>query len=115
MKRLSFCLVLLTFFSCNSNEKQTTNEKTAQETKAGNGEMKDGISDYTNNKESFMLTCHIDASNAIGGENDAQVTQFCECAWEKTKGKYPGEVIANDSKLEKDPILKECYEKAKTK
>ncbi len=63
-----------------------------------------------------MLTCHIDASNALGEKaTDAQVDQFCECAWEKTKGKYQGAIIANSSKLEKDPVLKECYENAKRK
>lgn len=54
-----------------------------------------------------MLTCHVDASNSLGGENEAQVNQFCECAWEKTKGKYQGQVVANNSKLEKDPLLKD--------
>lgn len=104
------------FFSCNGNETAAekgpnTNETTSQ----GNGEMKDGISDYTNNKKSFMLTCHIDAANSLKSQNDEQINSFCECAWEKTKGKYPGEVVANNSKLEKDPQLKECFEAAKTK
>ena len=118
MKPVLFCFTLITALACNGPAKQvdvdtpTTQEKTETGTK-GNGEMKDGISDYTNNKESFMLTCHIDASNALGGENTKQVDQFCACAWEKTKGMYPGSVVANDSKLEKDPTLKGCYEEAK--
>lgn len=120
MKQLLSCLVLVALFSCNSTSKESTSETpvTTQSNDAsgkGTGEMKDGISDYTNNKESFMLTCHVDASNALGGENTAQVDQFCECAWEKTKGKYPGAVVANDAKLEKDPVLKGCYENAKKK
>ena len=116
MKQLIFCLALSAVFSCNSTEKQTNDDTTAAETsEVGNGEMKDGISDYTNNKKSFILTCHVDASNALGGENEAQVDQFCECAWEKTKGKYQGEVVANNSKLEKDPLLKDCYESARKK
>ena len=118
MKQLLFCLILVTFFSCNNNEKQTTNETPTEETNAkGNGELKDGISDYTNNKKSFMLTCNIDGRLALGGDKatDAQVTQFCECAWEKTKGKYPAEVMANNSELEKHSLLKECFENAKKK
>ncbi len=116
MKQLLFCLALSAFFSCNSNEKQTNDETPSAETSGvGNGEMKDGISDYTNNKKSFILTCHVDASNSLGGENVAQVDQFCECAWEKTKGKYQGEVVATKSKLEKDPLLKDCYESARKK
>ena len=113
MKQLLFCLVLSAMFSCNSDKKQTNAETPAAETgKMGNGEMKDGISDYTNNKEGFILTCHVDASNVFGGEHVAQVDQFCECAWEKTKGKYPGSVVASKSKLANDPLLKDCYESA---
>ena len=113
MKQLLFCLALSVVFSCNSDKKQTNDETPAAETgNVGNGEMKDGISDYTNNKKSFLLTCHVDASNVFGGENEAQVNQFCECAWEKTKGKYPGSVVADKSKLETDPLLKDCYETA---
>ena len=122
MKQLLFCFVLITFFSCNSNDKKANKEagketSTPANTAKGDGEMKDGIADYTNNKESFMLPCNIDGRLALGGEKatDAQVSQFCECAWEKTKGKYPAEVMANNSKLEKHPVLKECYENAKSK
>lgn len=113
MKQLSFCLLLAICFSCNSNGKQTVskpeNETTTTES---NYEPKTGISDYSDNKESFMLTCNVDASNSLGGENQERVKQFCECAWEKTKGKYKGGIVADKSKLEKDPVLKECYENA---
>lgn len=116
MKKLVFCLTLATFFSCNSNEKAAEKElPTGETTGRGNGEMKDGVSDYTNNKKSFMLTCHIDAANSLHSQNDEQINKFCECAWEKTKGRYPGETVADDSKLEKDPVLKDCFESAKTK
>src|SRR5829696_1589318 len=116
MKRILFCLVLGSFFACNSNEKAMDKEQSSGETtNKGNGELKDGISDYTNNKESFMLTCHVDAANSLDGQKDEQITGFCECAWEKTKGKYPGEVVANDSKLAKDEQLKSCFEEAKTR
>jgi hypothetical protein len=116
MKRLLFCLALGTFFSCIGNEKAAEKESSSKETmNKGTGELKDGISDYTNNKESFMLTCHIDAANSLNAQKDEQINSFCECAWEKTKGKYPGEVVANDSKLEKDPQLKDCFENAKMK
>jgi hypothetical protein len=33
----------------------------------------------------------------------------------KNRRKYPGEVVANDSKLEIDPVLKGCFEAARTK
>ncbi len=118
MKPLLLCLLITIMFSCNNNEKQTDNSTTvtAPSTESTSAyDPKTGISDYTNNKESFMLTCNIDASNSLGSENQERVKQFCECAWEKTKGKYNGGIIANDSKLEKDPTLKECYENAKKK
>lgn len=116
MKKLFYFLALSASLSCNSNKKQTKAEpSTSDESAMGHGEMKDGISDYTNNKKSFMLTCHIDASNSLGSENTAQVDQFCECAWDKTKGKYDGTVVANNTKLEKDATLKDCYENARKK
>lgn len=116
MKQLVFSLAAIMLFSCNSNEtKSEKSSSTGETTIKGNGELKDGISDYTNNKNSFMLTCHVDAANSLNSQNDAQITNFCECAWEKTQGRYPGEVIANDSKLEKDAQLKGCYEAAKAK
>lgn len=119
MKPLLFCLLLATSISCNNKGKQTDNteKQTDKETPTTESsyDPKTGISDYTNNKKSFMLTCIIDASNSIGNENQdnkEQVKEFCECAWEKTKGKYVGGVVANRSKLEKDATLKECYENA---
>lgn len=113
MKTILFCLLPATFFSCNNNEKQTDKERSE---KVSNYDPKTGISDYTNNKNSFMLPCHIDANTALGDKaTDAQVDQFCECAWEKTQGKYNGGIVADKSKLEKDPLLKECYENAKKK
>ena len=121
MKQLLLCLALPFFFACNGNEKSSdagtpaSQAPAAEPDNVGTGEMKDGISDYTNNKKSFMLTCRIDASNSLGGENQAEVEKFCECAWEKTKGKYEGEVVATQSKLEKDPTLKDCYESARKK
>ncbi|MDB5205582.1 MAG: hypothetical protein JWR72_657 [Flavisolibacter sp.] len=116
MKQLFFCLLLATFISCNSNDKTSDKESSTGETTGKrNSEFKDGISDYTNNKSSFMLTCHIDAANSLKSEKEEQIDNFCECAWEKTGGKYPGEVVANDSKLEIDPVLKGCFEAARTK
>ena len=112
MKQLLFCLLITIAFSCNNNEKQTGKETSTTES---NYDPKTGISDYSNNKESFMLTCNVDASNSLGSENQERVKQFCECAWGKTKGIYNGGIVANDSKLEKDPTLKECYENAKKK
>jgi hypothetical protein len=116
MNQVLFCLFLLTAISCNSNNEAGGKEPSVGETAGkGNGELKDGVSDYTNNKNSFMLTCRIDAGNSLKSENEEQINNFCECAWEKTGGKYPGEVVANNSKLETDPLLKGCFETAKTK
>ncbi len=112
MKQLLFCLLLLTVLSCNDNGEKTNTEKSVNEP---NTENKSDISGNTEDKEDFILTCRIDASNSLGGENVAQVNDFCECAWEKLQGKYSGETIASKSKLEKDPVLKECYENAKKK
>ncbi|MGI8583643.1 MAG: hypothetical protein ACR2KX_15705 [Chitinophagaceae bacterium] len=112
MKQLLFCLLLLTVLSCNNNEEKMNSEKSVNET---NTENKSDISGSTKDKEDFISTCHIDASNSFGGEKVAQVNDFCECAWGKLQGKYPGEIIATRSKLEKDPVLQECYENAKKK
>jgi len=112
------CLLAASLFSCTNSDNTAGREAPSQkEGAAGNGEKKDGISDYSGNKKSFMLTCNIDGRLALGGDNatDEQVTQFCECAWEKTGGEYPGDVMANNSKLEKHPVLKQCFEDARTK
>ncbi len=111
MKQLLLSLFVFIVFSCNDAGKKTDTGTPVKE----NAETNDNVSGTTKDKEDFILTCHIDASNSLGGENVEQVNQFCECAWEKTKGKYIGEIIATRSKLEKDPELKECYEKAQRK
>ena len=74
-----------------------------------------GANASTKEKEDFLLTCHVDASNSLDGKSSETVTAFCECAWEKTKGEYHGEIIATESKLKKDPSLKDCYEEAMKK
>ncbi len=118
MKQLLLCLLVTIMFSCNNSEKQTDSATTVTPSPSTESsyDPKTGISDYTNNKKSFMLTCHIDGSQALGEEaTDAEVDQFCECIWEKTKGKYNGGIVADNSKLEKDSLLKDCYENAKKK
>ncbi len=76
--------------------------------------MKNGSSNYTNNKKSFTLTCHIDASNSLHGESDEQIINFANVYGIKPMANIP-EVIATDSKLKKDQLSKECYDGAKTK
>ena len=112
MKQLLLCLMVFTFFSCNDNQEKTNTEKSVGET---NTETTEDVFGSTKDKEDFISTCRIDASNSLGGENVTQVNDFCECAWEKLKGNYPGETIATESKLKKDLVLKECYENAKKK
>ena len=112
MKLFLFSLLLISFFACSNN---STAEGEATKTNEKNAEAKDEAGGNIKTKEDFILTCHIDASNALGSEHQAQVDQFCECAYEKTGGHYVGEIIANDSKLEKDPTLKSCYEEARKK
>ena len=119
MKRqLLFPLLLTVILSCTESGSATTEQSPAQEvSSAENLGPSDGISDYTRNKKSFMLTCNIDGRLALGGDKatDEQVSQFCECVWEKTNGRYENRVMANNSALEKHPVLKECFENAKAK
>ena len=98
-------------FSCNDGDEKNSSETTAKE---NNNEIKkDNNSGKVKTKEDFMLTYAVDASDSLGGENREKVKQFCECAWEKSKGEYRGDVIARESKLKKDSVLSQCYEQAK--
>ncbi len=60
MKQLLACLFTFAFLSCNNNnsEKQPDKEKDSPSAESAY-DPKTGISDYTNNKKSFMLTCHM--------------------------------------------------------
>ncbi len=110
MKQLILLLTITFMFSCNDSDKKDTETTTKETDSVGKNNTSSG---NIKDKEDFMLTCNVDASNALGGENQDKVKQFCECAWEKSKGEYRGEVIANNSKLEKDSVLKSCYDAAK--
>jgi hypothetical protein len=72
-------------------------------------------------KSDFMSSCMIDASNPLRTPEEEdkdvpadleRVRKFCECAFEKTKGEYPGPIIANRSKLKKDAVLAPCWQAA---
>jgi hypothetical protein len=114
--QLLFSLLSMVVFSCTDQSTGTGKEGSELEEVASETSASvNGVTDYTGNKKSFMLTCNIDGRLALGGDNatDAQVSQFCECAWEKTGGKYEDRVMANNSALENHPVLKGCFEKAK--
>ncbi len=70
MKQLLFCLLLLTVLSCNDNGEKTNPEKSVNET---NTENKSDISGNTKDKEDFILTCRIDASNSLAGNSFAGI------------------------------------------
>lgn len=111
MKKVTLLITIIIIFSCNNSDRKNNGEPLNKET---NSDIKkDETKGNVKNKEDFMLTCAVDASNSLGGENQEKVKQFCECAWEKSKGEYRGQVIATESKLKKDSILKDCYEQAK--
>lgn len=112
MKQQILLLAIILMFSCNNNDKKNNVENsTVKET--NDDSKKNESAGNLKDKEDFLLTCVVDASNSLGGENREKVKKFCECAWEKSKGEYRGQVIATESKLKKDSILSQCYELSK--
>ncbi|MDP4261867.1 MAG: hypothetical protein Q8941_04995 [Bacteroidota bacterium] len=110
MKLSALFLLLFMALACNETKKSDSD-----------GTNKDAATEQAIGKSSFMSSCMIDASNPLRTPDEEnrdipanlnRVKQFCECAWEKTNGKYPGSIIADKSKLKRDVTLASCWQAA---
>ena len=105
---------MIAFMSCNggtsdANTKTGDTTTTDKSSNAAN-DMDDGIIGDANDKENFVSSCNIDAGTWAGMDAERKKI-FCECVFEKSKGKYPAEFITDTMKLKSNEELRSCFEK----